>query len=326
MGIEFLGVERSRYQNVLKDRAEEMQEYLADANVMFVSADFLKKSSLSVDYSSLILEYEESDLVSIASYINNYGVKCLVKKGDETDFSNIIEKLIKNSKAQISNPNLGFLFYRLSHDLRSPLVSIEGLIELLKVEGDVNARSVFCDLILKSVKRLDLSLSKVLDMANFEREESLELSRVDLGESIERVLSSLKFMDGFSDIKITVEKKIESYLLADQVLVESILQNLMQNAVKYMDFNQGMPRIIVKYGVFANKVSLEVRDNGLGVAKTARKNLFDIFYRGQSDIPGSGLGLYIVRKAAVRMEGSVEVVEGLGDKGLGFEVNFKNYN
>src|SRR5690606_6988428 len=89
----------------------------------------------------------------------------------------------------------------------------------------------------------------------------------------------------------------------DKVLVLSVFQNLIHNAVNYC--NQESPWIRITAARSGNGIVSTVADNGKGIPATIQDKVFDMFYRGNAGSPGSGLGLFIVRNALDKMKGSV---------------------
>ncbi len=322
MIVDFFDVDRRVYEDTIGSFLND--DLTKEVKVLFTSFVGLKSFSKLKGYCKVIVEYTADDLGEIPELFNQKNAHYVVKRGEIDQLKSVLKQIEVVASDMSEETDLAFLFFRLSHDLRSPLASIEGLVELLKNEEDKAARDVYNNMILKSSKRLEMSLSKILDMANFKRGESLEFQEVNFRDLLDKVMSNLRFLDGFSKIDFQINEEINAVLNTDPVLLESLLQNLVQNAVKYMNFNQIEPKVLIDYHINTNKVSFVVRDNGVGVTKKARKNLFDMFYRGQSDVPGSGLGLFIAKRISAKLNGSISVVDGVNGVGLGFEVTFEN--
>ena len=322
MIVDFFDVDRRVYEDTIGSFLND--DLTKEVKVLFTSFVGLKSFSNLKDYCKVIAEYTADDLGEIPELFNQKNAHYVVKRGEVDQLKSVLKQIEGVANDMSEETDLAFLFFRLSHDLRSPLASIEGLVELLKNEEDRAARDVYNNMILKSSKRLEMSLSKILDMANFKRGESLEFQEVNFRDLLDKVMSNLRFLDGFLKIDFQINEEINAVLNTDPVLLESLLQNLVQNAVKYMNFNQIEPKVSIDYYINTNKVSFVVRDNGVGVTKKARKNLFDMFYRGQSDVPGSGLGLFIAKRISVKLNGSISIVDGVNGVGLGFEVTFDN--
>ena len=110
-------------------------------------------------------------------------------------------------------------------------------------------------------------------------------------------------------------------LKADKVLVLSVFQNLIHNAINYC--NQDRPHVKIKVEKESNGIVLQVIDNGLGIQEAIRDRVFEMFYRGHPDSTGSGLGLFIVKNALEKMKGTINFESEVG-KGTTFTVHIPN--
>jgi signal transduction histidine kinase len=102
-----------------------------------------------------------------------------------------------------------------------------------------------------------------------------------------------------------------------------ILNNLMANAVKYHNIDQPNPYIRVSFKRMRNVVEIAVKDNGRGIAKENIPKIFDMYYRASPGTEGTGLGLYIVQEALIKIKGIVLVDSELG-KGSTFKIVLDN--
>src|SRR5205085_8778244 len=112
---------------------------------------------------------------------------------------------------------------------------------------------------------------------------------------------------------ITIEGQAPP-VLASRTFLQQALINLLTNALKFVP--QGVsPRIVIRLADTGDKVRLWVEDNGIGIAPENQQRIFRIFERLRSDYPGTGIGLAIVQKAALRMGGRVGVESAPGQGG-----------
>jgi signal transduction histidine kinase len=207
-----------------------------------------------------------------------------------------------------------------SHELKSPLTSIKGYIEILKEKIKNDEKSKDDALILKNI---DSSVSRLNDLVT----DLLEVSRLEqnrLPVKIENIDLNKVISDSIAELSVNAKnKKLDLVYLktdkainvmADEKRVKQILVNLLSNAIKYTP--QGKVEIILKEG--SNKILVTIADTGLGISAKNMKNLFSKFYRVQTSetakISGTGLGLWISREIARKMEGelTVESIEGVG--------------
>ena len=95
--------------------------------------------------------------------------------------------------------------------------------------------------------------------------------------------------------------------MSDKSQLKIILNNLLANAVKYHDLEKADPYIKVTFKKSGNNVAIAVEDNGKGISEDHQEKIFEMFYRASTDSDGSGLGLFIVREAAKKIGGKIEL-------------------
>lgn len=188
-----------------------------------------------------------------------------------------------------------------SHELKTPLFSIQGYVETLRDGGveNLNIRDKYLDRIGFSVERL-INIVNDLDMINrFEAGEIiLNISKFDINLLIREIFDLLEFEAEKKNAFLTLQASQPQILVsADKQKISQVLINLISNAVYYA--NRQQAQIIVKTNVLKNKVYIEVHDNGMGIKPEALPRIFERFYRVESSRSrregGSGLGLAIVK-------------------------------
>ncbi len=136
-------------------------------------------------------------------------------------------------------------------------------------------------------------------------------------ELMNEILNSLKHLPDFN--RINFEEKIDQHIeiQADKVLVLSVFQNLIHNAINYC--NHQSPWIRIKVEENEDGIVAEIADNGKGIPENIKGRVFEMFYRGHPDSSGSGLGLFIVKNALEKMNGKIRFESEL-NKGTTFFV------
>jgi signal transduction histidine kinase/ActR/RegA family two-component response regulator len=197
-----------------------------------------------------------------------------------------------------------------SHELRSPLTSIKGFVELLhrSPEGMSDRQREFVEIILKSAERLTELVNDLLDVARIEADR-VEITRrpIDVGEAVREVTELIGPQLAGKRQTLTVHVAPATGLaLADPARVRQIVANLVTNAHLYT--GEG-GRIDVAVEPDRAWVKLEVRDTGTGMDDEQRSRIFERFYRGPdgSAAPGTGLGLSIVKSLVELHDGQIEV-------------------
>lgn len=227
-----------------------------------------------------------------------------------------LRKRIKvEEELKVRNLELDNFVYKVSHDLRSPLASILGLINLVKLEGGFKDSLEYLILMENQVHKLDhfihdvLSHSKNLKM-------SLITSTINFQEILDKCISDLSYLNGFNDVdkKITIKG---GEFLSDKWRINEIFRNLIANSIKYKDGTKENSHLEITVIADSEKCSIAISDNGIGIKEDSIPRIFEMFYRATDTSKGSGIGLYIVQNAIEKLGGTIELESELG-KGTSF--------
>lgn len=188
-----------------------------------------------------------------------------------------------------------------SHELKTPLFSIQGYVETLIDGGveDLQIRDKYLERIDKSVERL-LTIVKDLDMINqYEAGEiNLNISIFDVNLLIKEIIEMLEFEADKKNAVVKLQTmQPQSFVEADKQKIAQVLINLISNAIYYS--NREKAQIIINTNILRNKIFIEVKDNGMGIKPEILPRIFERFYRVEASRSrregGSGLGLAIVK-------------------------------
>jgi PAS domain S-box-containing protein len=257
-----------------------------------------------------------SILRNILPYSNEAGLlEYLVVSGTEiTELKQIqIDLELKNEELNKINSELDKFVYSVSHDLRSPLLSIKGILSLVFKTAQLDEKTQqYLKLAETSVLRLDGTIKEILNYSRNARFE-IELDEFDLSNVINAVIDDLRFSEE-SKVNFMVEMPNEFLLKSDKMRVEVILKNLIGNAVKYArkDIHDAYVKIIVSRR--DHEFEIKIEDNGEGIAEENLSKIFDMFYRATSSSVGTGLGLYICKEMVQKLNGKL-FVESVLKKG-----------
>jgi signal transduction histidine kinase len=225
------------------------------------------------------------------------------------------ELLIQKNKVETE---LDFLIYSISHDLRSPILSVKGLLMLIRDFEKLNPeQKSYLTMAEGSLERLDQTIFDMLDFANNARID-LKSESFDIREMVQEIFDDLKFMAKVP-IHFQIEVEGSEIIRADRKRLKTIIKNLASNAVKY--HRKGTENAYVKFMMFqeTDKVEFQIADNGRGIPQEQQQKIFEMFYRYANDISGSGLGLFIVKEVLSKICGKIEL-ESVLDKGSVFKV------
>lgn len=230
------------------------------------------------------------------------------------------EIIIANKELEGINTELDRFVYHASHDLKAPLQSIRGLIDIASRSQDPAEMKSLLYMMQGRVDRLSQFIADITSYSKNSRV-ALMLSKVDLKSSVAEVIDSLKFADEANDIRIEFDVSEKLTLIIDSARLSVVLSNLISNAIKYHDAAKADRYVKVTAALEGHACHLKVSDNGRGIATEHLPRIFDMFYRASEDARGSGLGLYIVKETVEKMNGKIECNSKLGE-GTTFVVSF----
>lgn len=220
------------------------------------------------------------------------------------------------------NSELDKFVYSASHDLRAPLSSILGLINVSRMDSSPERKEEYLGLIERSIRKLDSFIKEIID---FSRNARTEVAVVEIyfERLINEIIDSLKYLDEHNRIEHTVEVEESNPFFTDDKRLAMVLTNLVANAFRYHDPKKQNPFIAVHVKVEEDQTILRVSDNGTGIEPEHIGNIFKMFYRGTETSSGSGLGLYIACEALEKIKGKISVTSKVKE-GTTFVVTIPN--
>lgn len=222
-----------------------------------------------------------------------------------------LERSIENL-AEVKH-ELDTFMYRASHDLRAPLVRLEGLSNLLKMstkglEDDSNMQLIYevhtyIELFDATLKQMDTMLRRLMQLHDLIEEELFFTEIEDLQLFVEEAKTAAY---DYAHNGISIKAKTESYapLITDKKWLRLIIINLLRNSLIYHNIND-KPAIELFIKVEDQHILIEVTDNGEGIPADLLGSIFNMFVRSSERSIGSGLGLYLVKKAINKLEGNI---------------------
>lgn len=237
--------------------------------------------------------------------------------------SNLKANLVQLEKI---NTELDHIVYRTSHDMRSPVASILGLLHLMEHEYAQNQGVMkHLKLIDQLVQRLDHIIHEIIAYRK-SAIQGTESAPVDVADLCHNLLDTMEQMDGSQHVKKTVQW--QSYhqkpiVQSDALRLDIILNNLLSNAVKYADHSKAQPFVKIQFDIQPHVFRLQVQDNGMGIEESQQSDIFNMFYRATNKAHGTGLGLFILKEAVAKLKGKVQVQSAEG-KGSTFTVELPN--
>lgn len=211
-----------------------------------------------------------------------------------------------NEELKKSNNELDKFVYSVSHDLRAPLSSIIGMVELIEADATDELLKGDLKLIKDSINKLD---GFILDILDYSRNSRMELrtEHVHFAPMVDDIISRLKYMttDRAMEISVAIDEQVPFH--SDSSRIGIILNNLVSNAIRYSDAAKPASFINVSVTTDAEKATISVKDNGIGISKEKHDKIFEIFYRVSKVSKGSGLGLYILKETVEKLGGTIQL-------------------
>lgn len=229
------------------------------------------------------------------------------------------EKTVRqNDLLEKANAELDRFLYITSHDLKAPLLSIEGLINLAQISED----AAEIELCLKMMKeRINGLQNFIADIIDYSRNVRVGLinEEIDLRKLVEAIYEELYYIENAEKIDFRIDIEDDFKFISDEKRINVILKNLISNAIKYQNRRRRKPSIIVSAYEEDNQLLISIKDNGDGIEPEIQEKVYDMFYRGSEKSSGSGLGLYIVKEMVSQLEGNIELESEVG-KGSEFKL------
>lgn len=257
-------------------------------NEGYVQSTLLINFSLSIAIAVLLLFF--------LSDVNNTSERALLKAND------LLRK---------TNQELDRFVYSASHDLKAPLSSMLGLIEVGLRTDDPEEVKMCLHLMKSRVNNLDDFIKEIIDYSRNSRMD-LKKEKINVLELVKDLLDSLRHAEGFENIYVKLDIPELMEVETDRARIRVVVSNLIANALKYHDSTKPNPSIDIMARADGGGWFMEIKDNGIGIAPEHEKKIFEMFYRASERSTGSGLGLYIVKETLEKISGKILVESTLG--------------
>ncbi|MCS6821203.1 MAG: HAMP domain-containing histidine kinase [Microscillaceae bacterium] len=223
----------------------------------------------------------------------------------------VIERSIelwKTNKALInSNKELDLLIYRASHDFKGPVSTLTGLTNIGKMVSEGTESKQFFEMIEQTSIKMDKMLEK-LHAISYIVGKKIDKKLINFALICQNVKEKLESLAQEKQVTFsyTIDDNIQLY--SDAEIIEVILENLVENAIIFR--NQD-PNVLAYAQVHVSQktehTQIIVKDNGEGIHDEHKKHVFDMFFRGSEASRGNGLGLYLVKKALLKLKAKISL-------------------
>lgn len=229
---------------------------------------------------------------------------------------------VKNEELQRAYNELDKFSYSVTHDMRGPILSILGAIEAAQHMDDITEIRKMLLMMNDSMRNLDDFIQSIHEYYNLNRGE-LEIKEIDFKEMVDEQIKNFNFTYLMSEVRFNTEIVQKETFRGDLISIKLILNNLISNAFKYQRKENPDKHVDLNILVENGIATIDVMDNGVGIAENHLGDIFNMFFRASTLNVGSGFGLYNVNAAVVKLNGKITVNSEL-NKGTHFMVTIQN--
>lgn len=332
---------RRQYEIYTAISAAEGMLILQNIDIHVIIADQKMPNTTGVEFFKSIVEtYPDpirilltgyTDIEALADAINHGDIyRYITKPWNDLELHNSIKNAYDAYKAKIdlrnkitelekTNDELNRFIYSISHELRAPLVSVIGIINLVKMEGLYESSGEYWNLIETCSNKLDYYIQKTLQY--YKNTKNIpDHSEIDFAQLISELIELHNYAD--RDTNFNVKIKQDTKFVGDAFRIEVILSNLISNAIKYQKTNEPNKTVNIEIEVKAHEALIYINDNGMGILKEHLEKIFTQFFKSKMH-HGSGLGLFIVKEALNKIRGTISVSSNIED-GTTFKITIPN--
>ncbi len=224
------------------------------------------------------------------------------------------ESIIQKEKSDIihrKNVELDSFFYRISHDLKGPINSLEGLNNLVSIDIKDDTSLKYFEMYKTQTNRISKIVMELINLTRMNHQK-IEKQLINFHQIVDDCIASYQHLPNFSRIDFIkeIDPQIEFY--SEWPVINTIIQNLIENGIKYYREGSEKPFMKISISQLDGKILINTEDNGQGIEPKYHGKIFDMFYRANDVVVGTGLGLYILKRAVERLNGEVNVSSRLG--------------
>jgi signal transduction histidine kinase len=268
----------------------------------WVDIDWITERTYSESY--LRISYTINFLASL--------LFCIAIMFFQMDVNHHSEKqiLAKNEQLEKANAELDRFVYSASHDLKAPLSSLLGLIEIAQLDQ----QDISNYLKMMKIRIHDME-NFIREIINYSRNSRLEVEKetTNLRKIVFEVTESLRYSEHRANI--VIENKVPENLTinTDVPRLKVVLTNLISNSLKYYDEKKPSCYVRIEADERPDSTIIYFKDNGIGIDPQYLEKIFNMFFRASEKSKGSGLGLYITKETLAKINGTITVQSTLGE-------------
>ena len=226
-------------------------------------------------------------------------------------FSSIIRDISKLKKIEqdlkLKNNELDTFVYSAGHDLKGPIASLIGLYNIVQYEITDKPSLQYFKMYHEQIQRLKEIIVNFMELTKI-KEKQAEYAEINFNAIVNDTIKSFSHLPNFQDMDFRINIQVNRRFNSDKGLVRTILQNLIDNGIKYSrpEINSYLEIDITDENENGG-INIKVEDNGVGIDPEIQDKVFHMFFRGHEKATGSGLGLYILNNAVEKLKGKINL-------------------
>lgn len=313
---------------------EEIHVLISDQRMPEISGvEFFKMTKERFPHIPRVLLTGYTDIEVLAEAVNQGDIyRYITKPWNELEVHNSVLNAYDHYKAnrdlqekitelQKANDGLNRFVYSLSHELRAPIASATGILDLVKMEGRIEDSGGYWKLMDACVQKLDYYVAQTVQFYKTARFKTVE-EQIHFETLVHSLIDLYRTSNGTKGITFDINVDEQHNFYGDLFRVEIVIANLLSNAIKCQRPEEPDKKVTIRITTTEEEARILIADNGIGMEAEEATKIFDPFIKGAQ--PGSlGLGLFILREALEKQNGTVVVTS---EKGTGstFEVHIPN--
>jgi two-component system, sensor histidine kinase and response regulator len=325
---------RLDYEVFITTNVSEAADYLRHNEVKVVFSDQMMPDITGVEFFETIRpDYPDVVRVLITGHADMHAVIDAINRGEiyryitkpwdnfelKVCIENCVEKYDrdvelkqKNAELEKALTELEKFVYSASHDLRAPITTIKGVLNMARIEKNWAKSEQYLEMIERSADKLNGFVTNIIHYyQNMKNDEILE--ETTLESLVDEVLERYSHFEQSKKIKYTKQINQSSPFKADIHRLRMVLNNVVSNAIRFR--NQNIDNSEVSIEVLANKEKaiIKISDNGIGIEPQLLPTIFEMFTKSDADKAGVGVGLYIAREAVKKLGGNISLISEVGN-------------
>ena len=303
--IRLLKNRQFKLERVVTERTHDLQESNKEIRILLEEVaeqkkDIEEKNHKLIDANNAVVQQHDE--------LKEQSLELIKVRNRLMEINANLETLVEKRTQKLSNTlrELETFLYRASHDLRGPISSMLGILNISDLEKDNEVlKKTYSELFRKSVVQLDRALQKLLLKHTLERKKLAPETflKPDLEIFVWEISGEIPSLRT-ADLQIQIQDAI--HLSIDRLILKTIIIHLLENAF-YFSSLAANKTVIFSAQIINNKHILTFTDHGPGIKPSLREKIFDMFFRGHEFSTGNGLGLYMVKSALEKINGQIDL-------------------